>query len=132
MTTTSHQRVVQAIEFRQPDRVPIVFWNRDQASGDVMLYHLSLGTPGDGSANAWDWSVNEWGYRLEKLGDGTMGHPVEAVYRSRTADSSAMLRSMASWGCRPRTTRLVVRRSADSNAYVEGTSHSSRRLKMNR
>ena len=80
MTTTSRQRVVRAIEFRQPDRVPIVFWNRDQASGDVMLYHLSLGVPQDGSPNAWDWSVNEWGYRLEKLGDGTMGHPVEAVY----------------------------------------------------
>lgn len=46
-----------------------------------MLYHLSLGAPGDGSANAWDWSTNEWGYRLEKLGDGTMGHPVEPVYR---------------------------------------------------
>ena len=25
-------------------------------------------------------SVNEWGYRLEKLGDGTMGHPVAPVY----------------------------------------------------
>jgi len=36
--------------------------------------------PGDGSANAWDWSTNEWGYRLEKLDDGTMGHPVEPFY----------------------------------------------------
>jgi hypothetical protein len=66
---------------RSPDRIPIVFWNRDQAQGDVMLYHLSLGMAGDGSANAWDWSVNEWGYVLEKLGDGTMGHPVAPVYR---------------------------------------------------
>jgi len=81
ITITCHERVLRAIEFRRPDRVPIVFWNRDQTSGDVMLYHLSLGVPGDGSANAWDWSVNEWGYRLEKLGDGTMGHPVEAMYR---------------------------------------------------
>ena len=75
-----HERTVRAIEFRGPDRIPIVFWNRDQACGDVMLYHLSLGMPGDGSVNAWDWSVNEWGYVLEKLGDGTMGHPVAAVY----------------------------------------------------
>jgi hypothetical protein len=74
------ERVRRAIEFRRPDRVPIVFWNRDQAAGDIMLYHLSLGAPGDGSVNAWDWSVNEWGYRLEKLGDGTMGHPVRSVY----------------------------------------------------
>jgi hypothetical protein len=80
MTITCKERVQRAIKFRQPDRIPIVFWNRDQTSGDVMLYHLSLGAPGSGSVNAWDWSVNEWGYRLEKLGDGTMGHPVEQVY----------------------------------------------------
>ena len=39
------------------------------------MYHLSLGREGDGSGNDWDWSCNEWGYRLEKLNDGTMGHP---------------------------------------------------------
>jgi uroporphyrinogen decarboxylase len=76
----STERVRRAIEFRGPDRVPVVFWNRDQTSGDVLLYHLSLGRPGDGTANAWDWSYNEWGYKLEKLGDGTMGHPVDPVY----------------------------------------------------
>jgi hypothetical protein len=80
-TSSRQQRVRRAIEFQQPDRVPIVFWNRDQTQGDVMLYHLALGAPGDGSVNAWNWSVNEWGYRLEKLGDGTMGHPVEPFYR---------------------------------------------------
>ena len=74
------QRVLRAIQMQSPDRVPIVFWNRDQAQGDVMLYHLSLGSAGEGSVNAWDWSVNEWGYVLEKLGDGTMGHPVSPVY----------------------------------------------------
>ncbi len=42
--------VDRAIEFRHPERVPIVFWNRDQTDGDVMLYHLSLGVPGDGTA----------------------------------------------------------------------------------
>lgn len=89
MATCSREELVrQAIEFRRPERVPIVFWNCDQAEGDVMLYHLALGMPGDGSVNAWDWSVNEWGYRLEKSGDGTMGHPVEPVYRdSPSADA---------------------------------------------
>lgn len=81
MRIVRKERVRRAIEFRRPDRVPIVFWNRDQTEGDVMLYHLALGAPGDGSVNAWNWSVNEWGYRLEKLGDGTMGHPVEPFYR---------------------------------------------------
>jgi hypothetical protein len=80
-TIERKERVRRAIEFRRPDRVPVVFWNRDQAEGDVMLYHLALGAPGDGSVNAWDWSVNEWGYRLEKSGDGTMGHPTEPFYR---------------------------------------------------
>ena len=75
------QRVYRAIALQRPDRVPVVFWNRDQTLGDVLLYHLSLGMPGDGSVNAWDWRVNEWGYVLEKLGDGTMGHPTAAVYR---------------------------------------------------
>jgi len=74
------EQVRRAIEFRNPSRVPVVFWNQDQTDGDVLLYHLSLGVPGDGSVNAWDWSVNEWGYRLEKMGDGTMGHPVASVY----------------------------------------------------
>lgn len=76
-------RVRRAIEFRRPDRVPVVFWNRDQTEGDLLLYHLALGAPGEGSVNAWDWSLNEWGYRLVKLGDGTMGHPTEAVYREQ-------------------------------------------------
>jgi len=76
------ETVDRAIAFGGPERVPIVYWNRDQAEGDVMLYHLSLGWPGDGDAlaNVWDWSTNEWGYRLESLDDGTMGHPTEAVW----------------------------------------------------
>jgi uroporphyrinogen decarboxylase len=85
VTVDRCERVRRAIEFRRPDRVPIVFWNRDQAEGDIMLYHLALGAAGDGTVNAWDWSVNEWGYRLEKLGDGTMGHPVEPFYRDLPA-----------------------------------------------
>jgi uroporphyrinogen decarboxylase len=74
--TRRKQIVDQAIAFQHPPRIPIVFWNRDQDQGDVMLYHLSLGQPGDGSGNNWDWSTNEWGYTLVKLDDGTMGHPV--------------------------------------------------------
>ena len=80
-TATRKQRVQDAIEFNNPEGIPVIFWNCDQSEGDVMLYHLSLGEPGDGSANAWDWSINEWGYHLEKLGDGTMGHPVEPRYK---------------------------------------------------
>lgn len=75
--------VDQAIRFDSPARVPIVFWNCDQTAGDVLLYHLSLGVPGDGNAlaNVWDWSTNEWGYHLESMSDGTMGHPVDPLWR---------------------------------------------------
>ena len=59
--TSRKELVDQAIAFGGSERVPIVYWNRDQAEGDVMLYHLSLGRPGDGNAlaNVWDWSTNE-------------------------------------------------------------------------
>lgn len=77
-----NELVRRAMTFGHPERVPIVFWNRDQTAGDVMLFHLSLGVPGDGDprVNAWDWSRNEWGYRLESMDDGTMGHPVEPYW----------------------------------------------------
>ncbi|MGA2863979.1 MAG: uroporphyrinogen decarboxylase family protein [Verrucomicrobiota bacterium] len=80
MTVSRQKLVEQAIRFGSPERVPMVFWNRDQEKGDIMLYHLALGAPGDGTPNAWNWSENEWGYRLESLGDGTMGHPVAPFY----------------------------------------------------
>ena len=96
------ERILRAIEMRGPDRIPIVFWNRDQAQGDVMLYHLSLGMPGDGSVNAWDWSVNEWGYVLEKLGDGTMGHPGRRSIASCPAPRRSACRPCGKRsGCRP-------------------------------
>ncbi len=80
MTLNRSELVEQAIRFQSPERVPVVFWNRDQQEGDVLLYHLALGAPGDGTPNAWNWCENEWGYRLESLGDGTMGHPTAPFY----------------------------------------------------
>ena len=53
-----------------------------------MLYHLALGAPGDGTPNRWNWRENEWGYRLESLGDGTMGHPVAPFYGDLPAPAS--------------------------------------------
>jgi len=80
MASTPKGIVERAIHFQSPERVPVVFWNRDQQEGDVLLYHLALGAPGDGTPNAWNWCENEWGYRLESLGDGTMGHPTAPFY----------------------------------------------------
>jgi uroporphyrinogen decarboxylase len=64
--------VKQAIHFGGPEQVPIWFVNQDQGQGDVVVYHLSLDRQGEPG-------MNEWGYRLEKLGDGTMGHPTRSV-----------------------------------------------------
>ena len=64
--------VRQAIRFENPERIPIWFVNCDQTEGDVMVYHLSLDKEGEANRG-----TNEWGYRLEKLDDGTMGHPTK-------------------------------------------------------
>ena len=87
MTTPRKNLVDQAIRFENPERIPIVFWNCDQTEGDVLLYHLSRGVPGDGTAleNVWDWQTNEWGYHLESMDDGTMGHPMQAVWKELPA-----------------------------------------------
>ncbi|MFH1924164.1 MAG: uroporphyrinogen decarboxylase family protein [Planctomycetota bacterium] len=69
--TSRRDLVRQAIQFKSPARVPLWFVNADQAEGDCMVYHLSLNEV-EGTA-----SQNEWGYRLESLGDGTMGQPAE-------------------------------------------------------
>ncbi|KPJ89264.1 MAG: hypothetical protein AMS17_02625 [Spirochaetes bacterium DG_61] len=37
---TSRQRVVRAIEFRGPDRIPLWYWNRDREAGDVLSFEL--------------------------------------------------------------------------------------------
>ena len=58
MTVSRQKLVEQAIAFGRPERIPIVFWNRDQEQGDIMLYHLALGAPGDGTPNAWNWTQN--------------------------------------------------------------------------
>ena len=66
----SRKKIVeQAITFGQPSRVPLWFVNCDQTDGDVMVYHLSLNRE-DKTGD------NEWGYHLESLDDGTMGHPL--------------------------------------------------------
>jgi len=67
---TSRKSVVdRAIRFENPPRIPLWFVNCDQTEGDVMVYHLSLEKEGNGGGD------HEWGYHLEQLDDGTMGHP---------------------------------------------------------
>ena len=63
--------VDQAIQFQRPERIPVWYKNCDQTAGDVLMYSLSLNKEGDPSGD------HEWGYHLETLEDGTMGHPTK-------------------------------------------------------
>ena len=52
-TMTREERIRRAIGFRRPDRVPVVFWNRDQTEGDVMRIAARHGFHGIHFADDW-------------------------------------------------------------------------------
>lgn len=79
--TSRKELVRRAIGFQSPERIPIWFVNCDQTEGDAMVYHLSL-------AKEDDPAINEWGYELVSLDDGTMGHPTEACLPDWNASST--------------------------------------------
>ena len=61
--------VLDAINFDNPTRVPIWFFNRDHHLGDLLYFVLDIQQG----------RRNEWGYEWEDLGDGTMGQPAMPV-----------------------------------------------------
>ena len=63
------------IEFKNPKRVPIWAFNRDQAGGDVLSYELFPFRGGKVEKS-------DWGYTWTNLGDGTIGQPKEPVIPS--------------------------------------------------
>lgn len=71
---TKKELVIKAIEFKCPDRIPIWHFNRDHEEGDILKFQLFL-TKDDGL-------TNEWGYKWESLGDGTVGQPEKPVISS--------------------------------------------------
>lgn len=73
------ERVIKAIEFDSPDRVPVCFWNRDQQQGDIMLLEFSIPRLADVFALTEGKIKSEWGYEWAKLNDGTMGQPEKPV-----------------------------------------------------
>ena len=68
----SYERVIRAIEFGSPDRLPVWNINADEKDGDVLWYDLRVCGNGNES---------EWGYTWENLDDGTMGQPRESVIK---------------------------------------------------
>jgi uroporphyrinogen decarboxylase len=75
----SVERVRRAISFRHPDRVPMLFFNRDREKGDLVMIDLQnhFGGP--------DGRTSEWGFVWDRL-DATMGQPKEPLIRDWAAD----------------------------------------------
>lgn len=68
----SIERVRRTIHFAHPDRVPLLFFNRDRQEGDLVMVDIQnhFGGP--------DGLDSEWGFRWERL-DATMGQPLAPV-----------------------------------------------------
>ena len=64
-TMTKKERVLRAMNFENPDRIPIWHFNYNETEGDIIRYELAIETDG----------LNEWGYRWKTMNDGTMGQP---------------------------------------------------------
>lgn len=87
---TKRERIIAAIDFTGPDRIPVLAFTGDVQEGDVLNYHLFPVSEKNGNRS-------EWGYVWENLGDGTMGQPKNPViadwsdlkdYRFPDADST--------------------------------------------
>lgn len=77
----SRDRVIRAIEFGTPDRVPLWLLNKDQEKGDVLWYNFEI-TEGAHVAAYHGGELSEWGYTWQRMDDGTMGQPREVVIPS--------------------------------------------------
>lgn len=74
----SRERVISAIKFDNPDRIPIWLFNKDQELGDIFWYDFRV-TEGKYNTGYHGGNISEWGYSMETLDDGTMGQPTEPV-----------------------------------------------------
>ena len=70
------ERVIRAIEFDNPDRVPLWLLNKDQEEGDILWYDFRIQT-GEHIASYHGGDVSEWGFKWKRLDDGTMGQTKE-------------------------------------------------------
>lgn len=76
------ERVRRAIHFQSPDRIPMVFFNRDQALGDLRMIDIQNHFGGA------DGLQSEWGFAWNRL-DATMGQPRQPLIRCWERDLPA-------------------------------------------
>lgn len=69
---TSKERVQRAIRFRNPDRIPVVMFNRDLEEGDIIICDVVQHFGGEKK------DTSEFGFVWDNL-DDTMGQPKEAL-----------------------------------------------------
>lgn len=69
---TSKERVLRSIEFQNPDKIPLLYFNGDVEAGDIIQipYHTAVDFCPD------DPNQSEWGFRWKRI-DQTMGQPYD-------------------------------------------------------
>lgn len=78
---THRERVVRAIRFECPDKVPLWLLNKNQKQGDILWYDIRNQT-GEHTASYHGGDKSEWGFTWNRLDDGTMGMPAEPVIKT--------------------------------------------------
>ncbi|MGI5959885.1 MAG: uroporphyrinogen decarboxylase family protein [Massiliimalia sp.] len=69
---TSKERVLRAIEFRRPDKMPILYFNKYIERGDI----IQLGYKASANFHPADPNESEWGFKWKRV-DQTMGQPYD-------------------------------------------------------
>ncbi|MFC1538081.1 uroporphyrinogen decarboxylase family protein [Candidatus Latescibacterota bacterium] len=72
---------MRAINFGNPDRIPVWHFNYNQTEGDILRFELAI-EEDDGHRRK-----NEWGYFWRTMDDGTMGQPDGPVIADFDADA---------------------------------------------
>lgn len=71
---TSKERVKRAIQFQDPDRLPVVMFNRDFDEGDIIICDVIKHFEGENR------DTSEYGFVWESF-DGTMGQPRDSIIK---------------------------------------------------
>ena len=72
---TKRDQVMKAIEFDEPDYVPVYLFNRDFQDSDIVSFDIQHHFQGPGR------DISEWGFRWRRL-DETMGQPTDLLVKS--------------------------------------------------
>ncbi len=72
-----YEQVKKTITMKNPDYVPILFFNKDREQSDIIMIDVVRHFMGTGA------DLSEWGFRWDRT-DKTMGQPVEEIIKTWT------------------------------------------------